>query len=417
MLVRLDDAGGGAGTWQVQLEPQAATAGASVDVPGLVAIPPGGEAVLPVVAHAAAGAVAGENYGFVVLRKGAVTRRIPYLFLVSRPALAAAQVLPLRRTQTGDTRSGTSRVERVPLPGRAVRERPGRAADGAGRGRARVRDHGRASGRERRRVDPRQQLRRANRHLVSRSPRREHRAGIRRHAGRRQQLHIRLPPAGRRGRRRVPAAGAVLRQRRLRPQPFHREECGGQLRAPFVGRRRNTAVTRAADNACLDRAPDARLPRAGHAIRRRRAVAGDRLQGCARGRSLVRPRYGHRSVSAPELRPGACGGNDPHPHDCLRLPGGQEHRHDRPQAHAQHELSYRVDACRRRAGRGLARAAERGLREGLAEARRRGERPGRRGLRALRAVDGKRAAVVRTSDQGVWTARCPSGPLRAVGTS
>ena len=33
MLVRLDDAGGGAGTWQVQLEPQAATAGASVDVP------------------------------------------------------------------------------------------------------------------------------------------------------------------------------------------------------------------------------------------------------------------------------------------------------------------------------------------------------------------------------------------------
>ena len=34
LLVRLDDAGGGAGTWQVQLEPQAATAGTSVDVAG-----------------------------------------------------------------------------------------------------------------------------------------------------------------------------------------------------------------------------------------------------------------------------------------------------------------------------------------------------------------------------------------------
>ena len=68
------------------------------------------------VAHAAAGAVAGENYGFIVLRKGAVTRRIPYLFLVSRPALAAAQVLPLRRTQTGDTRSGTSRVSEYRYP-------------------------------------------------------------------------------------------------------------------------------------------------------------------------------------------------------------------------------------------------------------------------------------------------------------
>jgi hypothetical protein len=69
-----------------------------------------------VVAHAAANAATGENYGFVVLHKGAVTRRIPYLFLVSRPALAAAQVLPLRRTQTGDTRTGTSRVSEYRYP-------------------------------------------------------------------------------------------------------------------------------------------------------------------------------------------------------------------------------------------------------------------------------------------------------------
>ena len=111
LLVRLSDAGDGAGTWQVQLEPQAATAGTAVDVAGTVAIPPGGEADLAVVAHANAGAVQGENYGFVVLSKGDVTRRVPYLFLVSNPKLAAAPVVPLLRTQTGDTRTGVDRVD------------------------------------------------------------------------------------------------------------------------------------------------------------------------------------------------------------------------------------------------------------------------------------------------------------------
>ena len=42
LLVRLTDAGDGAGTWQVTLQPQAATAGASVDVTGVVTVPPGG---------------------------------------------------------------------------------------------------------------------------------------------------------------------------------------------------------------------------------------------------------------------------------------------------------------------------------------------------------------------------------------
>ena len=50
-------------------------------------VPPGGTADLPVVARASAGASAGDDYGFIVLRKGAVTRRIPYLFLVTRPQL------------------------------------------------------------------------------------------------------------------------------------------------------------------------------------------------------------------------------------------------------------------------------------------------------------------------------------------
>ncbi|HEY8705594.1 MAG TPA: S8 family serine peptidase [Gaiellaceae bacterium] len=116
LLVRLTDAGDGAGTWQVGLAPQVATAGASIDVPGAIAVPPGGEADVSVVARAAADAPQGEDYGFIVLRKGDVTRRVPYLFLVDRPALADAPVLVLKRQQSGDTRTGTNRVDAYRFP-------------------------------------------------------------------------------------------------------------------------------------------------------------------------------------------------------------------------------------------------------------------------------------------------------------
>ncbi|MHB8470441.1 MAG: S8 family serine peptidase, partial [Gaiellaceae bacterium] len=116
LLVRLTDASGGAGTWQVELQPQAATDGTSIDVPGTIAVPPGGEADLAVVAHASAAAPQGEDYGFVVLTNGSVTRRVPYLFFVDRPALDAATAIPLRRTQTGDTRVGVDRVEQYRYP-------------------------------------------------------------------------------------------------------------------------------------------------------------------------------------------------------------------------------------------------------------------------------------------------------------
>ena len=116
LLVRLTDAGDGAGAWQVELAPQAATAGASIDIPGVITVPPGGEADVAVVARAAADAAQGEDYGFVVLRKGDVTRRVPYLFLVDRPALANAPVLELKRLQAGDTRTGTDRVDAYRYP-------------------------------------------------------------------------------------------------------------------------------------------------------------------------------------------------------------------------------------------------------------------------------------------------------------
>ncbi|HUJ92148.1 MAG TPA: S8 family serine peptidase [Gaiellaceae bacterium] len=116
LLVRIDDAGNGAGTWQVTLQSQAATAGAWIDVPGALVLAPGGEADLSVVAGAAAGATQGENYGFVVLRQGSVTRRIPYFFLVDKPVLAQDTVLPLKKRQTGDTLTGVDRVDAYRYP-------------------------------------------------------------------------------------------------------------------------------------------------------------------------------------------------------------------------------------------------------------------------------------------------------------
>jgi hypothetical protein len=116
LLVRLTDAGDGAGTWTVQLLPQSATPQTSVDVPGTITVPPGGEADLPVVARAGAGAARGEDYGFVVLTRGSTTRRIPYLFVVTRPALAGVTATPLKGFQTGDTRTGVDRVDTYRYP-------------------------------------------------------------------------------------------------------------------------------------------------------------------------------------------------------------------------------------------------------------------------------------------------------------
>jgi hypothetical protein len=110
LLVRVTDAGGGAGPWQVETHPQAATSGAALDVPPAIVVPPGGETDLVAVARAAAGAASGENYGFVLLRKGDVTRKIPYEFIADRPQLEPLQPKRLKKFQVGDTINGPNRV-------------------------------------------------------------------------------------------------------------------------------------------------------------------------------------------------------------------------------------------------------------------------------------------------------------------
>jgi len=110
LIVALSDAGGGGGTWQVEVQPQASTAGASVSASPAVVIPPGGQTTLQITAAASSSAVGADQYGFVVLRRDGVQRRIPYGFSVTRPVLGSAQVTPLAKTHTGDTRTGTDRA-------------------------------------------------------------------------------------------------------------------------------------------------------------------------------------------------------------------------------------------------------------------------------------------------------------------
>jgi minor extracellular serine protease Vpr len=107
--VAISDAGDGAGTWVAEVQPQVASAGATLQAtPATLA--PGGTAVMQIMARASAGAVQGDNFGFVLLRRGSDVRRIPYAFAVSRSSLTGAPVTALKAIQSGDTRTGEDRA-------------------------------------------------------------------------------------------------------------------------------------------------------------------------------------------------------------------------------------------------------------------------------------------------------------------
>jgi minor extracellular serine protease Vpr len=110
LLLAVSDAGDGGGNWTVSVRPQSNPAGVSLELPGVVSVAPGGRIHVPIVAHAAADASPGDAYGFVVLQRGSVTRRVPYAFLVTKPALAGAPVLKLKRVQSGTTKTGANRA-------------------------------------------------------------------------------------------------------------------------------------------------------------------------------------------------------------------------------------------------------------------------------------------------------------------
>jgi minor extracellular serine protease Vpr len=106
LLLNVSDAGGGDGNWQVEIHPQSASTGASLDVQPTLLLAPGGTASISVTARASADAAAGDDYGFLVLRRGTDARRVPYDFTVAHAGLATATQIPLRTVQSGDTRKG-----------------------------------------------------------------------------------------------------------------------------------------------------------------------------------------------------------------------------------------------------------------------------------------------------------------------
>ena len=79
-------------------------------------VAPGGDAHVPVVVRARADAAAGDAHGFVLLRRGAVTRRVPTPSSSQGRPWPPRRCCQLGRVQSGDTRRGTSRAQAYRYP-------------------------------------------------------------------------------------------------------------------------------------------------------------------------------------------------------------------------------------------------------------------------------------------------------------
>jgi minor extracellular serine protease Vpr len=119
LLLSVWDAGDGAGTWTVEVKPQSNPSGVQIIVPGAITIAPGGDLQVPVTARASADAGLGEAYGFLLLRRGDIVRKVAYAMLVTRPGLAQTPILQLRQIQSGDTRKGVSHASAYRYPAAA----------------------------------------------------------------------------------------------------------------------------------------------------------------------------------------------------------------------------------------------------------------------------------------------------------
>ena len=117
LLLSLTDAGDGAGAWTVEIHPQAGSPDASIGpATSVVTLAPGGTVDVPIVASASFHAPTGDDYGFVVLRRGADQVRVPYYFSVELPQIARAPRVTIKRNQLGDTSEGTSYVGAYRFP-------------------------------------------------------------------------------------------------------------------------------------------------------------------------------------------------------------------------------------------------------------------------------------------------------------
>ncbi len=114
LRVALSDAGGGAGSWRVSVHQIARSVGVALRVPGQATVP----GALTVRAVVSRRAPARDASGFVVLTRGAVTRRIPYWLRVTVPRLRGERRTLLRRPGLyhGNTRSGRALVSSYRYP-------------------------------------------------------------------------------------------------------------------------------------------------------------------------------------------------------------------------------------------------------------------------------------------------------------
>ena len=124
LLLAAVDAGDGAGSWTVEIKPQSQSKGVEFVVPGSISVAPGGDVQVPVTVRAAADATVGEAYGFILLRRGELVRKVPYAMLITRPGLSQVPILPLRQFVTGDTRKGVSRASAYKYPAAAFGPAP-----------------------------------------------------------------------------------------------------------------------------------------------------------------------------------------------------------------------------------------------------------------------------------------------------
>jgi subtilisin family serine protease len=114
LRIRLADAGGGAGAWQVSIRRMVTTRGVRLSTPSSVTVP--GRVALR--ASASTRAAAGDSSGFLVLEHAGEVRRIPYWLHVSARRLAREPYrrLPAPGVYHGDTRRGKSLVSRYRFP-------------------------------------------------------------------------------------------------------------------------------------------------------------------------------------------------------------------------------------------------------------------------------------------------------------
>ena len=308
--VEVVDAGGGAGTWTVEVRPQSASTGASLEAPALVTLAPGGRADFPVAASASSRASEGDDHGFVVLRRGPVTRRIPYAFFVTRPALQDVSPIRLRKFQNGTTAGGVSRVSSYRWPSAPfgyppILTDPPVIEDGAERVylvphlKRPVVNLG---------VSVVSAQQRRHRSLAPWLSRRERRAGPRRHAGRHQSSDGRLRARDRRSRDGLPATEALLRLRRLRAGRLYAKAAPRPLPPALLGQRPSSPEDQAAHAPCRGRSADARSAGAGQRRRGRPLLAPARLQDLRPQCDRLRLELRRGGLLAPASHRGSDGG-------------------------------------------------------------------------------------------------------------